>query len=248
MSTVMVKTACGVCGTESSQREPARATQLGPPDLDLRPAETARSTMPFWLQQCGHCGYVAPSVAKADPAEVAVVGSGPYRSLMADGSLPPLARRFLLRAMILEETGRLHSAAEETLHAAWVADDSRKAELARAWRRDAVALMRSGPKLEIEQQVRVVDILRRAGDFIAAEEQAARLDAAALADPVDKVLAFERQLIARGDSRGYTVAAVLPPPSARPHVSQRGPSGAQAAPRPAAGGFWMALRRLFGRR
>jgi len=240
MATVTVKTACGVCGSESAQRERMATTQMGPPDLDLRPAETARSSMPFWLRQCAQCGFVAPSLEKAEAPEAAVVGSGPYRSLLADTNVPPLARRFLLRAMILEETGKLPEAAEETLHAAWVADDARKGEWARAWRRDAVALFRSGPPVDVEQQVRIVDILRRAGDFQAAEEQAARLDRTPLVDPVDKVLAFERQLIAKGDARGYTVAAVLPPPAARPHVSHRGAPSARP-------GWLTRLRQWFGK-
>ncbi|MFC7553481.1 hypothetical protein ACFQU7_16305 [Pseudoroseomonas wenyumeiae] len=50
-------------------------------------------------------------------------GRRPFRALVAETSYPPLARRFLAWAHVLEETGALHAGAEATLHAAWVADD-----------------------------------------------------------------------------------------------------------------------------
>lgn len=234
---------CAVCGRESQQRRLRAVSQNGPPDLDLRPAEMARSTMQHWLQQCPACGYVAPRIDEAEPQAAAIVQAGPYRALLAETSFPPLARRFLCRAMLLEEMGDLHGAAEATLQAAWVADDARKPDLARAWRLDAVALFRQGPPPPLEQRVRIVDILRRAGDFGGAAAQAGELERAGLPDPVDRVLAFERRLIAAGDVRAYTVASALPPPAARPHVTHRG----MARPRHGRGGLLGALRRLFGR-
>ena len=87
---------------------------------------------------------------------------------------PPLARRFLAWAHVLEETGALHAAAEATLQAAWVADDLRPGRTSpRAWRQEAVALWRCGPPLDAEQTVRVVDALRRAEAWEDAEATAA---------------------------------------------------------------------------
>ena len=74
------------------------------PDLDLRPGEALRSTMDRWLQQCPHCGYAAPDIAKAHPGAVAAVQAAPFRALIQDESHPPLARRFLAWAHVLEET------------------------------------------------------------------------------------------------------------------------------------------------
>jgi hypothetical protein len=235
---------CAVCGKESQQRSLRSVSQMGPPDLDLRPAEMARSTMPHWLQQCPGCSYVAPRIDRADDAAATIVHSGPYQALLAESFYPPLARRFLCRAMLLEETGDLHGAAEATLHAAWVADDARKPDLARSWRLDAVALFRQGPRPDLEQRVRIIDILRRAGDFGGAAAQAGELERSGLPDPVDRVVAFERRLIAAGDVKAYTVASALPPPSTRPHVTHRGTPGGQ----PASGGLLAAIKRLFKRR
>jgi hypothetical protein len=240
---------CAVCGRESRQRQVRGTGPAGPPDLDLRPGETMRSTMAYWLQQCPTCGYAAPRLDEAGEAISAVVAGGPYRALLAEVSYPPLARRFLCRAMILEETGELHAAAEATLQAAWVADDTRKSDLAREWRLTAVALFRQGPLPDLEQQVRIVDILRRAGDFGGAAAQANALERGRLPEPVDRVVAFERRLIAAGDVRAYSVASALPPPASRPHVSHRGPTPGIPLPRaPSGGGLFAALRRWFRRR
>lgn len=210
------------------------------PDLDLRPGEALRSTMDRWLQQCPHCGYAAPDIAKAHPGAVAAVQAAPFRALIHDESHPPLGRRFLAWAHVLEETGALAAAAEATLQAAWVADDLGRADLARAWRLEAVALWRCGPPLDHEQEVRVVDALRRAGAWDDAAATAEALARARPAEAVAEVVALERRLIAAGDSGRHTIASALPPPSRRPHAAHRRTSGGE--------GFLSWLKGLFRRR
>ena len=165
---------CGVCGRESRQSPSARHPEQAP-DLDLRPGEPVRSTMARWLQQCPHCHYTAPSIARAHPGAAAAVSAAPFRALILDAGHPPLARRFLAWAHVLEETGALHAAAEATRHAAWVAEDAGKADLAHLWRQEAIALWRSGPPLDAEQTVRIIDALRRAEAWEDAEATAAEL-------------------------------------------------------------------------
>lgn len=232
---------CAVCGTESRHPPFRPSPPEQAPDLDLRPGEPVRSTMSRWLQQCPHCGYAAPDITRAHPATAEAVGAAPFRALIADTTHPPLARRFLAWAHVLEETGALHASAEATLHAAWVADDLNRPDLARQWRLDAVALWRSGPPLDPEQTVRVVDALRRAGAW---EDAAATAEALARSRPdeaVAQVIALERRLIAAGDGGRHTVASALPPPARRPHVSHQRivPTGE---------GLLGRLRRLFRRR
>lgn len=219
-----VTVVCAVCGAKSRQIRPANVAPEGPPDLDLRPAAAARLAMPNWLQQCPGCWYAAPKLDRAGAAERQVVLGANYRALLADDSAPDLARKFLARAMLLEEQGDLHGAAEHTLHAAWVADDAGLSDQAASWRRESVALFRAGAELSFEQRLRIVDVLRRAEDFAGAAEEAQALSDAKLSDAMARVLAFERRLIRGGDLGAYTVAAALPPPSARPHVTIRGAS------------------------
>lgn len=213
--------ACAVCGTESRQSAFRASPPEQAPDLDLRPGPPLRGSMSRWLQQCPHCGYAAPEIAQAHPAAAQAVGAAHFRAVLNDAAVPPLARRFLAWALVLEETGALHAAAEATLHAAWVADDLNRPELARAWRREAVALWRSGPPLDPEQVVRVVDSLRRAGLPEDAEATAQRLLAEDPPDSVSQVLLLELRLLAARDERRHSVSSALPPPSRRPHVSHQ---------------------------
>jgi hypothetical protein len=177
--------------------------------------------MARWLQQCPHCGYAAPDIARAHPAAAAAVAAAPFRLLINDAAHPPLARRFLGWAHVLEETGALHAAAEATLQAAWVADDLHRPEFARHWRLEAVALWRGGPPLDAEQTVRVIDALRRAEAWDDAGSTAAELARAEPPEPVAQVIALERRLIAARDAGRHTVASALPPPARRPHVSHQ---------------------------
>jgi hypothetical protein len=231
---------CGVCGTES--RQPA--FRPGPPeqapDLDLRPGEPLRSTMARWLQHCPNCGYTAPDITRAHPAAAQAVGAANFRALMADAAHPQLARHFLGWAHVLEESGALHAAAEATLQAAWVADDANRADLARAWRLEAVALWRSGPPLDAEQAVRVIDALRRAEAWDDAAGAVAALQGSAPPEAVAQVVALEARLIEAGDAGRHTLASAIRPPSRRPHVTHRR--------RDAPGGLLDWLRGLFGRR
>jgi len=230
---------CAVCGAESRQPPFRAMPPEQAPDLDLRPGEPLRSTMARWLQQCPRCGYAAPDIASAHPAAAAAVAAAPFRALLSEAQHPPLARRFLAWAHVLEETGALHAAAEATLQAAWVADDAGRADLARLWRMDAVSWWRQGLPLDPEQTVRVIDALRRGGMF---EDAAASADAALASEPpeaVREVLALERRLAQGGDDGRYTLASAMPPPARRPHAAQRGAS--------AGGGVLAWLKRLFGR-
>jgi hypothetical protein len=230
---------CGVCGTESRQPAFRPGQPEQPPDLDLRPGEPLRSTMPRWLQQCPGCGYCAPDITRAHPAAAEAVRAAPFRALLADNGIPPLARRFLAYALVLEETGAMHASAEATLQAAWVADDLGRPDLARLWRLDAVALWRGGPALDAEQTVRIVDALRRAEAWDDAAATAQALAGQQVSEPVAQVVMLEQRLIEAGDTGRHTVASALPPPARRPHVSHQ-----KIAPR--GEGLWGMLKRLFG--
>jgi hypothetical protein len=242
-------TRCAVCGTESHHAPFRPSPPEQAPDLDLRPGEPVRSTMARWLQQCPNCGYAAPDITRAHPAAAEAVAAAPFRALLQETTHPPLARRFLAWALVLEETGALHAAAEATLHAAWVADDLDQPELSRSWRLDAVALWRGGPPLDAEQTVRVVDALRRAEAWPDAAATAEMLGRSDPPEAVAQVIALERRLIEAQDSGRHTMASALPPPARRPHVAHQSLLlGRSGRPASAGGGIWGRLRRWFGLR
>ncbi len=202
--------------------------------------------MARWLQQCPHCAYAAPDIARAHPAAAETVAAGPFRALVTETTYPPLARRFLAWAHVLEETGALHAAAEATLHATWVADDLNRPDLAAEWRLDAVALWRGGPPLDAEQTIRVIDALRRAEAWEDAAHTAEALAATQPPDHVAQVVALESRLIAEHDSGRHTIASALPPTYPRPHVAQQRVGRANGEAN-RGGGLLAWLKKLFWR-
>ncbi len=142
---------------------------------------------------------------------------------------------FLRWALICERTGNITAAAEATLHAAWALDDvgGDAGKDAADLRRRAVALF--GAPDGAEGALRLIDMLRRAGDYAAAGARADSLDDAALDENSAAILAFQRDRIAAADPARHMISSALRPPARRPHVTH----GRTQEP-----GFW---GRLFGR-
>ena len=196
---------CAVCGELTRILVMDSTSIFGSPDLDLRPAEIARSSIFAWIQQCSSCGYCAPTVDEATPSAREVVDSDAYRAQLADEGLPELARSFLCSSMIFEEHGDEAAAAQNAIEAAWVCDDEDLPEAATRCRLRAIELLRADQSTEYEL---IVDLLRRAGRF---EDAIAQADAA-LADAEGElaaVLAFSRSIALAGDSGPYTVDAAI---------------------------------------
>lgn len=245
---------CGVCGTAA--RPPFRAPPAEmAPDLDGRPGEPTRSTLPQWIATCRRCGTSAPDLSKLPEGAGDAVRSTAYQALRQPGPAMP----FLRWACICEALGRQAEAAEATLQAAWALDDMAgagpppgqaataanpapigtpepdpAAADAAALRRRALALW--GPPHGAEDALRQLDLLRRAGDFRAALACADALDGAAGDENTAAILAFQRDRIAAGDTGRHMISSALRPPARRPHVTH---GTAALAP----GGFW---RRLLG--
>jgi len=218
--------ACSVCGAPARPPFRAPAAELAP-DLDHRPGEPTRSTLPRWIATCRRCGASGPNLAALPAGADEVVRSDAYRALRTPGPAMP----FLRWALICQATGDLPTAAEVTLHAAWALDDA--GEDAADLRQRAVALFGEpdGP----EAALRLIDVLRRAGGYAAAEARAAGLDGTSLDENSAAILAFQRQRIAAADPARHMISSALRPPARRPHVTHG---------RTEATGFW---GRVFGR-
>ena len=191
---------CPVCGTPAAVpfRVPrARAT----PDLDLRPGEPARSTLGRWLSVCPGCGAVAPDLATLPAAATTVVASEAYQKLAAP---VPASLPFLRWAMLCPARERR----EAWLHAAWAADDAHAATVAAGLRRQAAAHW--GQPENAESALRLIDVLRRAGEFELARVRALALDSDALDATAARILEFQRQHIAAADTRRYRLSQAVP--------------------------------------
>ena len=220
--TTLAETAvpCPVCRTVTVQIEIGSTNCFGSPDLDLRPAEMERSTMPYWVWGCASCGYVWNPLNEDETAPDAeavrsVLAEPRYQALRAGQDYPELARDFLCHGLLFEQRGSLGNAGWAALRAAWACDDEdelRAAEGCRLmvlelWDRAAAA----GEEIherEAEAALRA-DVARRAGLFDRARTEALAGLEVADDDVITAVLQFELELIGRKDSAAHTVAEAL---------------------------------------
>lgn len=230
---------CAVCGAVVRPEFKAPAPELAP-DLDFRPGEPARATLKRWVAECSGCGAAAPNLAALTEDDAAVVRGDPeYAALRAQA--PAFARTFLLWALLSQRRGDVWAAAEALLQAAWAADDAEEADWAQVWRLQAADLWPRSE--EVQPQLCLIDIARRAGDFQRAAAVADALSEDGIDDNSEAIVAFQRRLIAERETGRQLLSSALRPPAVRPHVSynQAAVSGAGGG---GVGGF---LRRLFGR-
>jgi hypothetical protein len=225
----MTEPVCGVCGAPAKPAFRAPQPEIAP-DLDMRPGEPARSTLRDWIQLCPRCGAAAPDLAALPAAARAVVESDDYRILgtsVLEETLP-----FRRWALICERTGDRAQQAEALLQAAWAADDAAAMTEPARLRTEVAALWDS--TLDVELGLRRLDVLRRAGQFDAADAWAAAMSARGPDELARTIIAFQRARIASRDIGRHLISAALPPPAHAPHVSH----GKRATT-----GFWSRLLR-----
>lgn len=189
---------CAICGARC--RPPFRTpTAELAPDLDGRPGEPARSTLKRWVALCPSCGAAAPDLARLPPDAAAIV-----RRVEVQAE----PDRFLRWSLIAAALGDPEAAAEAVLQAAWLAEDTGH---------DATALRLRAAAAWPGDTLRRLDILRRAGAMSEAAGIAEALSE--LDEDQRRIVAFQRDRIAAGDSARYAISSALRPPARTPHVS-----------------------------
>ena len=216
---------CGVCGADVRPPFQIPSSDTSP-DLDMRPGEPARSTLRKWLNVCPVCEAVAPDLSRLTQAAMVGMGVPGYFTTKAPRSVMP----FLRWSMLCVQTER----AEALLQAAWAADDANEKQLAAQYRKQAAACWPE--PMTIASSLRLVDVLRRAGDFDGAAVQAAALDGLDLDDSAVRLLAYQRKLIAARDGERHLLSSALPQPARMPHV-------AHVQEKQKSGGFWSWLKK-----
>jgi hypothetical protein len=225
----MSEAVCGACGGAVRAAFRAPAPEIAP-DLDMRPGEPARSTLRDWVQICPTCGAAAPDLSALTSAARAVAESDEYRMLSTSALEETLP--FRRWALICERTGDRSQQAEALLQAAWAADDA-AAMTEPARLRTEVAALWDGTD-DVELGLRRLDVLRRAGQFEAAEAWAAVMTKRGADELAAAIIAFQRARISSRDIGRHLISSALPPPSHAPHVSH----GKRATT-----GFWSRLLR-----
>jgi hypothetical protein len=205
---------CGVCGEVAAP--PFRAPQPEiAPDLDMRPGEPARSTLPDWVQTCRSCTAAAPDLQALPASAKPVVESDAYRALTTSGLEETLP--FRRWAMICRDTGDIANEAEALLQATWAADDAAAMTDAAELRHRVVRLW--GDPVDEETAMRQLDVLRRSGAFDVASARAEALARRGLSDTAVSILNFQQARIAARDIGRHLISSALPPPAHAPHVS-----------------------------
>ncbi len=169
-----IETECSQCGLTSLQKAITSPERSGLPDLDTRPPEDLRSSLPYWVQRCPNCGYCAPAIDRDYPLAIAVIHRPEYQTLLRKRSLPQLARSFLAWAMIQQASSEDLSAGWSALHAAWACDDAGKPAAAVQCRQQALASFERShgrgkalPGFEDPgaEEIFLADLYRRTGQF-----------------------------------------------------------------------------------
>ncbi len=161
---------CALCGQESQQCVICSMSSFGASDLDMRPAETERLALFAEVSECPDCGYCSPSLDYRIPGASATIATVEYQRLRANEQIPDLARRFLLLAMLTDQTDRT-AAAIARLKAAWACDDENQTNKAgHACRTLAIAdfaQIRSfgETKRGVSNGLVYIDMLRRTGRY-----------------------------------------------------------------------------------
>lgn len=163
---------CAVCTATSEQLIAESESSFEPPDFDTRPGKPSRSSIIYWVQSCPDCGYCAHDISVAGEGTGEYVRHPLYQAFRGNRNFPPKATEFLCYAMILENSGLFSDAGWTALHAAWVCDDAKNADMAANCRRRAIDLWkeakRNGQAImdnDFEEFALVCDIHRRCQEW-----------------------------------------------------------------------------------
>ncbi len=200
---------CYCCGRTSEHAILMSTNSFGSPDLDQRSAGMERDTIHTWLQECPFCGYVAFDIESGEARAKDFVKTAEFRAASSDPAPDPVERRFLVRAAFEVYRGDRRGAFLNTLSAAWVADDRKQSSQATALRLRAAAHLEGRPIKSIDTRLLLLDVLRRASSWEAADALAAELIAEELEYPLAKVVSFHRERIEARDDGRYTIAQVV---------------------------------------
>ena len=221
---------CSVCGVTTELHVIISMSMSGSADLDLRPPEPYRSTMPYWVQTCPHCGFAAGEISRDTSVTREWLASEEYASLadvIGDAPrsvLPALAREFYLASKCDLADGNDVDAGYSLMHAAWACDDAgdvaasfasrlriMSAELFEGMLADVDAEEGDNDKktLSIRFRLMDIDLLRRAGELDRAAERCSETKRLLSTMECDRTLAlvtaYEQDLIDKSDTDIHTV-------------------------------------------
>ena len=198
---------CRLCNNIQEVYDLASCTSLGPPDLDARPAEMARGAI-MSLQVCPDCGYAAFDISrKIIKPEIVrdLLSNFPKSNSMTDA--------FYKAGIIVRQTSNNHGDAfTYFLRAAWSADDEGNISKAKEMRHlaleEKIIMIQASKRANIESLLQACDIARRAEQFAVASNLIVLLERKRMKSFIRKLIAYEKELIARKDIACHSVSEV----------------------------------------
>ena len=203
---------CAVCGCESRQSEIMSTNAMGSPDLDLRPPEMERSTMPYWVQRCPECGYCNDSLEDKTSVDKEYLSSKEYTELFAKIEDDSLAASFIRQARIAEKTKDFSAAMLAYIHAAWDCDDAKNTQGAKQCRLLALKILNANYNAIVKSAdadsvaCLKTDLLRRASSFEEAIETAQNRLPKVKQNIIKQILAFQIEKCKAKDAKVYRIA------------------------------------------
>ena len=204
-TTVRTKTVvCAECGATNTIHIITSTSSFGSIDLETRPAFPARMNVHHLLQVCSNCGYPSFDLSSG----LKTTEAKAYLSKMKrQPRLPELYRH--AAALYEREEPGCRRAFECDVFAAWVADDLKDKRLAAICRYSAVVRFRRMKDPDVGLRLMSVELLRRVGDFAAAEKAVNVLEKdSSLSAKERELLNYEKQLISTSDSSIHTIDEV----------------------------------------
>ena len=204
---------CFVCGTESKICF-FSDTEMGARDLDQRPAEMKRSTMPFWIHECPHCGFISQDLSDRTHVTQEWLKGELFTSCGGRTFSSRLAQQFYKFYLINQYDNNAAASFYAARCAAWECDDTEDNENAVYCRQCALTaldqLAAQDPPIDpdILEDLFVIraDLLRRCGQFeqVIAEYSEKQFSL----EVMNKIIAFQIEKAQQQDTRRYDLSDV----------------------------------------
>ncbi len=205
---------CVICGKEGKYPVIVSTNEFGARDLDLRPAEMRRSTMPAWVEECDSCGYVSHDVSKLpkdvdDDTVKMILLSHQYAFTEDRYFTSDLAVKFYKHYILNRELKNHRGAFNSLVCAAWACDDADDKDNAAYCRKLAAEYVDTIFEQEGRDDnllLQKADMLRRSGCF---DEVINQYSQASFENELfNKIARFQIEKAKLGDDSRYTVADV----------------------------------------
>ena len=202
---------CAICGKEHTFTVVGSTNAMGYMDLDTRPPEMKRSTLPYEIQLCDDCFYANYDIEEKIPEfDKKILNASNYLAVAKDESINKTARAFILAAYTYQVVGSVLKAGIYYLNASWIFDDIK--DEARAVRTRVRALKLLSEHVEKTADVNIavltVDLQRRIGDFDGAVETAEQLIEYGVEEFLEKILRLQIKLCYDNDKSFHNVGEV----------------------------------------